>query len=151
MQNAVQLYDAGADQVLPEKLEIAIDMLNRILLKRLVPQREINRILFSGRIHSLGDLSEKDIVNRPSLLDEFPNINISAIRIDQGSIAEGKSIIETDIRKKTGATLLVIRRGSDIIEHPDPAMTLQAGDIAYMMGDIEQLNNVSNLFIKKLE
>ena len=28
------LYKAGADQVLPEKLEIAIDLLNRILVKK---------------------------------------------------------------------------------------------------------------------
>ncbi len=41
--NVEQLYKAGADEVLPEKLEIAIDMLNRILVERHIPQKEINR------------------------------------------------------------------------------------------------------------
>ena len=45
IQNIEQLYKVGADQVLPEKLEIAIDMLNRVLVKRLLPQKEVNRIL----------------------------------------------------------------------------------------------------------
>jgi monovalent cation:H+ antiporter-2, CPA2 family len=45
IQNAEQLYRVGADQVLPEKLEIAIDMFNRVLVKRLVPQNDVNRIL----------------------------------------------------------------------------------------------------------
>ncbi len=45
IQNIEQLYRVGADQVLPEKLEIAIDMFNRVLVKRLVPQNDVNRIL----------------------------------------------------------------------------------------------------------
>ncbi len=43
--NVEQLYKAGADEVLPEKLEIAIDMLNRILVERHMPQKEISRII----------------------------------------------------------------------------------------------------------
>jgi monovalent cation:H+ antiporter-2, CPA2 family len=43
--NIEQLYRVGADQVLPEKLEIAIDMLNRVLIKRLLPQTEVSQIL----------------------------------------------------------------------------------------------------------
>ena len=77
IQNIEMLYKAGADQVLPEKLEIAIDLLNRILVKRLIPQKEVNRILTHIRNTSLGVFSEKDIVNQPSVLDEFPNISIS--------------------------------------------------------------------------
>jgi monovalent cation:H+ antiporter-2, CPA2 family len=45
IQNVEQLYRVGADQVLPEKLEIAIDMFNRVLVKRRVPQNDVNRIL----------------------------------------------------------------------------------------------------------
>jgi CPA2 family monovalent cation:H+ antiporter-2 len=114
------LYKAGADQVLPEKLEIAIDLLNRILVKRLIPQKEVNRILTHIRNTSLGVFSDKDIVNQPSVLDEFPNISIQAIRVDPDSRVEGKSLLDIDLRKKTGVTLLAIRRGSDIIEHPVP-------------------------------
>jgi len=141
-----QLYQVGADQVLPEKLEIAIDLLNRILVKRLVPQREVNRIITHIRNISLGEFTEKDMVNKPSILDEFSNINITAVTAEPGSEVEGKSLIEIDLRKKTGVTLLAIRRGSEVIEHPVPDTVFRSNDIAYLMGNPEQTNFASELF-----
>ncbi|HEX2975536.1 MAG TPA: cation:proton antiporter, partial [Bacteroidales bacterium] len=43
--NIGQLYKLGADQVLPEKLEIAIDLFNRILIRKKVPNKMINKII----------------------------------------------------------------------------------------------------------
>jgi len=43
--NLSLLYKAGADQVLPEKLEIAIDILDRVLVKREIPRDEIDRMI----------------------------------------------------------------------------------------------------------
>jgi len=150
IQNIEQLYKLGADQVLPEKLEIAIDLLNRILVKRLVPQKEVNRILTHIRNINLGVFSEKDIVNQPSILDEFSNITISAIKVEGNSHADGKSLIDIDLRKKTGVTLLAIKRGSDIIEHPVPKTVFQNNDIAYVLGNPEQVNLASELFVRKI-
>lgn len=150
IENVEQLYRIGADQVLPEKLEIAIDLLNRILVKRLIPQKEVNRILTHIRNINLGVFSEKDIVNQPSILDEFSNINISAVRVEPESPVEGKSLIDIDLRKKTGVTLLAIRRGSDIIEHPVPEIVFRSDDIAYLLGNPEQLNFASELLLQKI-
>jgi CPA2 family monovalent cation:H+ antiporter-2 len=49
VQNVDMLYKAGANQVLPEKLEIAFDMMNRILVKKAVPKGEIDSILVNMR------------------------------------------------------------------------------------------------------
>lgn len=140
-----QLYKVGADQVLPEKLEIAIDLLNRILVRRLIPQREVNRIMTHIRSISLGEFSEKDMVNKPSILDEFSNINITAVTVEPDSEVEGKSLIELDLRRKTGVTLLAIRRGTDVIEHPVPDTVFHRDDIAYFLGNPEQINFASEL------
>ena len=149
IRNIEILYKSGADQVVPEKLEIAIDLLNRILAQKLLPQKEINRILTHIRNTSLGEFSQKDIVNKPSILDEFPNINIAAVTVEEGSIAENKSLIETDLRKNTGVTLLAIRRGPEIIEHPVPETIFRNNDIAYLLGNPEQINFASELLLKK--
>ncbi|MFO7621544.1 MAG: monovalent cation:proton antiporter family protein [Bacteroidales bacterium] len=145
IENIEQLYKIGADQVLPEKLEIAIDLLNRILVRRLVPQNEVNRILTHIRNINLGVFSEKDLVNKPSILDEFSNINITAVKVEPDSAAEGRSLIEIDLRKTTGVTVLAIRRGSDVIEHPVPETVLKKNDIAYLLGNPEQINFASEL------
>jgi CPA2 family monovalent cation:H+ antiporter-2 len=55
IQNIEQLYKVGADEVLPEKLEIAIDMFNRILERREVPNAEINRITSHIRHYFTGN------------------------------------------------------------------------------------------------
>jgi len=149
IKNVEQLYKVGADQVLPEKFEIAIDLLNRILIKKLVPQKEVNRILTHMRTTSLGALTEKDLVNKPSILDEFSDINITAVTVEPGSQVVEKSLIEIDLRKKTGVTLLAIRRGSEVIEHPVPETVFLKNDIAYFLGNPEQINFASELLLGK--
>lgn len=147
--NVESLYKLGADQVIPEKLEIAIDMFNRVLVKKMMPQREINRIITRIRNMNLGAFSEKDLVNKPSILDEFSNINITEVKVEANSPAEGKSLLEIDLRKKTGVTILAIRRGTDIIEHPIPETVLQTDDIAYLMGNPEQTSFATSLLVNK--
>jgi CPA2 family monovalent cation:H+ antiporter-2 len=149
--NIEQLYKLGADQVLAEKFEIAIDLLNRVLVKRLIPQKEINRVITHIRSINLGDFHEKDIVNQPSILDEFTNISISAIKVETASAIDGKSIIWSDLRRKTGVTLLAIKRDSEIIEHPEPETVFLSNDIAYLLGNPEQINFASELFLRKIQ
>jgi len=139
----------GADQVIPEKLEIAIDLFNSVLIKRLYPQKEVNQILTHIRTKNLGLFSEKDIINQPSLLDQLPNINIGAITIEQDSVVDGKSLIDLELRKNTGVTLLAVKRGTEIIEHPEPESVLQADDVAYVLGNPEQVNAASDFFNQK--
>jgi monovalent cation:H+ antiporter-2, CPA2 family len=140
------LYDLGADQVFPEKFEIAIDLFNRILIKKLYPQKELNRILNHIRSMSLGEFIEKDSINKPTLLDDLPNMNIYAVKVETGSFIVGKSLIDSQLRNKTGVTLLAVKRGSEIIEHPSPSLVFFENDIAYVMGNPEQLNFAFELF-----
>jgi CPA2 family monovalent cation:H+ antiporter-2 len=146
VENVQQLFEVGADQVFPEKFEIAIDFFNRVLMKRLYPQKKINRMLAQIRSMNLGVFSEKDMVNQPSVIDELPNVNITAITIEPNSFAEEKTLGETDLRKKTGVTLLALKRGDEMIDHPTLKTRFQAGDIAYVLGDPEQVNLASELF-----
>jgi CPA2 family monovalent cation:H+ antiporter-2 len=146
IQNVEELYKLGADQVLPEKLEVAIDLFNRVLVKKLYPQKEVNRILTHIRNLNLGVFSEKDIVNQPTIFDELRNMNISAFKIESNSIVEGKSLSEIQLRSKTGVTLLAIKRGSTIIEHPVPTTFFQANDTVYVLGNPEQTNLAFELF-----
>ena len=150
IQNVEQLYKTGADLVLPEKLEIAIDLFNRVLTRLLIPQKEINRIITRIRNTSLGEFTEKDLVNQPSIIDEFLKFNISAIKVESDSQADGKSPVDIGLRRKTGVTLLAIKRGHEILEHPTPDTVFQSEDIAYVLGDPEQINFAAELLLKKL-
>lgn len=141
-----QFYDMGADQVYPEKFEIAVDFFQRILLKKLYPQKKINRMLAHIRSMNLGELTEKDMVNQPTLFDQMPNVNIAAVSVDKDSPADGKTPGELDLRKTTGVTVLAIKRLEEMIEHPTPKTKFREGDIVYILGNPEQVNLASELF-----
>ena len=147
--NVEQLYKIGADQVLPEKFEIAVDLFNRILISKLYPQKEINRILNHIRSSNLGVYSEKDTVNQLTIFDELPNTNITAIKVDANSQADKRSILDLQLRSKTGVTLLAIRRGQEVIEHPNPSTVFHANDMVYVLGNPEQINLSTELFSKE--
>jgi len=143
--NVEQLYKVGADEVLPEKLEIAIDLMTRIMIRRHIGQKEISRIIEGIRHRSLGNFSRKDLAHRPSVFDEFQNIHISVLNIENGSQADGKSLIGLDLRRVSGVTLLALKRGTEIIEHPPADTVLKGGDIAYIIGDPDQVELASAL------
>lgn len=144
--NVEELYKVGADQVLPEKLEIAINLFDRVLVKRLFPVKEINRMIAQIRTMHLGEFTAKDKSTKPSFFDELSNVNISVITVDEGSEVDGRSIKELDLRRKTGVTVLTIKKGSKIIEHPVPETILEKKDLAYVLGNPEQIILAGEMF-----
>ena len=84
-------------------------------------------------------------------MDQFSNINISAIKVEPSSQAEGMSLIDIDLRRKTGVTLLAIKRGTDIIEHPVPETVFLVTILLMYLGNPEQVNFASELLITKNE
>ena len=66
------LYKAGADQVIPEEFETAIDLYERILKKYLMPRREINTIIAKIRDDNYGIFREKDSNSDYSFMEEIP-------------------------------------------------------------------------------
>ena len=145
IENVGELYKLGADQVYPEKLEIAIDLFNRFLANKLLPQKEINRIITHIRNLSLGEFSGKDSINQPSIIDELPNMNISAIKVETNSKADGHSISEIQLRT-TGVTVLALKRGTEVIDHIENGTNFMSKDIVYVLGNPEQVNLAFEIF-----
>jgi CPA2 family monovalent cation:H+ antiporter-2 len=99
----------------------------------------------------LGVFSERDITNQANIFDEFSKININPITIKNNSKADGKSLIELQLRSKTGVTLVAIKRGAEIIEHPSPKEILHGEDVVYLIGTQEQIELAIQMFSDKLD
>jgi hypothetical protein len=56
------------------------------------------------------------------------------------------SIGELDIRRRTGATIVAIRREENMIVHPVPEEILKGGDQVYVSGNAQQLANFEEWF-----
>ncbi|WP_423128986.1 cation:proton antiporter [Gaoshiqia sp. Z1-71] len=140
-----ELYRNGANQVIPEEFETAINLFDRVLNKRLIPQREINRVVAKIRDHHYGIFrDESDDSNQ--IFKELPNLNIVALKVREGSGLIGKSIREIQFRKVYDITLLAILRKDDLMEHPDPDVSLQESDTVYILGKQEQIAQAFDLF-----
>ncbi len=145
-----ELYRSGADLVIPEEFETAIDIFEKMLQKRLVPQREINRVTAKIRDDHYGTFRDRSD-DSDLLFKELPNVEIMALKVREGSSVIGKTIKEIQFRKVYGVTLVAILRDQELIEHPDVDVCLKESDIAYMLGRPEQLTKAFEIFGKEMK
>ena len=57
-----------------------------------------------------------------------------------------KSIRELEIRTKHGVTVLGVHREGEFLLNPSPDLTLQSGDIAVLLGEVGQMNQLRDRF-----
>jgi CPA2 family monovalent cation:H+ antiporter-2 len=133
------LYEMGADQVIPEEFETAIDLFERILKKLLVPRGEIESAISRIRDDGYGMFRDKAEINTIDLMAEIPNIEIVAIKVSNYQLFIGKSLKEIHLRRHFGLTVVAIKRGEVIHENPSSTFVFEAFDILYLLGKPENI------------
>jgi CPA2 family monovalent cation:H+ antiporter-2 len=141
-----KLYQLGADQVMPEKLEIAIDLFTRVLTHRLFTQSEIRKITNDIRENYYGIFREKDVRNKPSLFDELGHLEVAVITVDENAEVNKLALNDSRLRNKSGITILSIKRENQMIEHPGADTVLCTNDAVYVLGTNEQIAKARELF-----
>jgi CPA2 family monovalent cation:H+ antiporter-2 len=71
------------------------------------------------------------------------------MRVEEGSPMEGKSLVELELRKKHGVTVLAVRRDSQTFPNPDVEMPFLVDDVLYVMGAPEKLAESAKLFSRR--
>lgn len=144
------LYNLGANEVIPEEFETSVEIFSKVLNKYLVPRDEIEKLIGDMRTDSYEmfrniDTGTPDVMNAGL---HFPNVEVSALKIHEDSTVTEKSIADLNLRNDYGVTLLAIRRNDETIPNPSPSKKLQAGDILYVMGEPSQIACVNHLLTK---
>ena len=75
----------------------------------------------------------------------LPDLDISTVRVNEGSPMVDKSIAEIELRKRHGVTVLAIRRGDQLLSNPDATTVLKADDLLILMGTPAKLGSVCEL------
>jgi len=141
-----ELYRLGANQVIPEEFETAIELFRRILMRLLIRKKDIETAIGKIREDHYGIFREEDALQKYSILNELPNIEIIAMEVQQGSPLIRRSLNDIQFRKNYGVTVVAIRRNGEIIEHPSMEEIFQSGDSVYLMGKPEQISATAELF-----
>jgi CPA2 family monovalent cation:H+ antiporter-2 len=77
--------------------------------------------------------------NLPQKCDILMDIDTETYLINVRSHASGRSIKELRIRSTTGATVIAVKRGDEIIPSPELDFVFTPGDILYLIGSKESL------------
>lgn len=146
-----ELYRLGANQVIPEEFETAIDFYERILGKYLLPRMDIERAIARTRADNYGIFRDKSKVRGYSLLKDIPDIEIAAVKVGEKSVFVGKTIAETALRKTCGVTMVAIKHGEVVFPNPEPSTVINANDIAYLLGKPEMIAIATDLLLKEVD
>jgi len=142
------LYKLGANEVVPEEFETSVEILSRVLRNYLVPQDDIEHCI--AEVRSDGYEMLRTMSRRHShavgISGYLSGAELATFRVQQGSQLDGESLREGTIRNRSGASVMVIKRGEEMVPNPDPVWELQSGDIVLLLGSTEQLAAAGKLF-----
>ena len=135
------LYALGADQVIPEEYETSIEIFSRALAEYLVPRDEIERCISELRASGYGMFRSLsgEATTISNLQHELPDFKVHTLRVHPGCPVAGKSLIETQIRKKHHVSILAIRRGGTTIINPGGDDLLLPDDLIIVSGDLDSI------------
>jgi len=142
------LMELGADVVVPEEYETAIEIFALVLAKYLIPTREIEHFIQQVRTDNYSVMRDTSRVTiaQNQLKFQMPDYDIKSFRLDKNSKIIGKKISEIDLRKKYDTTILAINRTNQVFPNPDPSIMFESGDILIVFGSSNNLNSCRDLF-----
>jgi CPA2 family monovalent cation:H+ antiporter-2 len=143
-----ELRSLGADEVIPEEFETSIEIFSRVLHRYSFPRNVILDMVDKIRSSSYTALRSVGVPRR-HLFDKYewlPEIEIDGYRIPESSHLNDKTITELQVRKKTGVTIIAVRRGKEIHANPEPDFKFKQGDFILFTGDRENMNTAVQYF-----
>lgn len=142
------LFDLGADEVIPEEFETSVEIFTRVLAKYLIPHEEIEKLVAEVRADGyqmFRSLSTADI-QQPHLSVTVPEVEIHSLHVCQKAPAAGKALGELDLGKTEGLTLLAVSRSGEVNSRPNRNFVLKENDILFFLGQSSRLNEIYDLF-----
>jgi voltage-gated potassium channel len=147
--DATNMYIVLSARVLNSALTIvsrAVDEASVAKLIRAGANRAISPYAIGG--HRLAHL-----ILSPSVVDFFETalrrgnemLNIEDLAVAPSSAASGKTLERLDVRRATGATVLMVLRGDGSLASPSGETVLTAGDRVLALGTAEQLRELEAL------
>lgn len=135
------LYDLGANQVIPEEFETSIEIFSRVLreygISRNIIYREADQIRHEG--YEMLRLPQPKHIEINDIGEALGAASTETLIIEPEWKACGKTLGELDLRGRTGATVITaIRDGSTEI-NPGPDYKIEAEDIIVLLGSPEQI------------
>ena len=149
MQDMDELVAAGADEIIPEEYQTAKEIFSRVLRRFGAPEPEIAR--FVDQVISEGCALDSPPEGAQKAIDDIKGClgeaQITTVRVQAGSAAEGSTLRDLDLRRQFGLNVLGIRRNGRVISSLDPEQSLRTDDIVIALGTPEKMSQAESQFI----
>jgi len=146
-----ELYQLGADQVIPEEFETSIEIFSRVLHQYHIPgniiANQIQLVRFEGYKMLRGISLDQENLGRVAAL--FAGATVDNIQLQPDSPANGRTLKDLDIRHATGATVIAIVRNGEATTNPGPDYKLQSDDILVLLGAHRDLDQAAGLLTQR--
>lgn len=142
------LLRAGASEVVPQELEASIEMLVRVLRRFLLGSDEIGKIVHQVR-EDAGSIARAAPLARPDAtrIAEFvPGIGVEVLRVAPDSEVAGKDLARVGVRRRTGWSVVAVRREGRNLPVITPETVLHGEDIVVAIGPEVRFADAAALF-----
>lgn len=133
------LQELGADQVIAEEFESAIEIFSRMLKLFNIPDIQINALTQEVRAEGYSELRTEDWECERLEDLNIPDVGIQQVTVPDHSSLKGKMLNQIAIRQNFRINILVIRRREKTIQNPDANEVLLAGDNLVVFGKIKDI------------
>jgi len=136
------LRELGADEVIPEEYETAVEIFIRVLHHYLVPQQDIDRFMTEIRADGYQMLRSqpRSLVSICDMRGCLSDSEMKVIQLEENSPFAGKTIADIGMRKNYGVTILAVRREDEMNPNPSADTLLQAEDVLILFGTAENMS-----------
>ncbi|MEM7355901.1 MAG: cation:proton antiporter [Acidobacteriota bacterium] len=142
-----ELQALGADQVVAEEFETAIEIFTRVLTRFHVPRNIVRvqtRVLRGEGYRMLRAPSLIEGVSE-TLLEALEAGTTDIFRVERASASAGRTLLDLDLRRRTGASVITVVRGEESYPNPAADLVLEAGDSLVLMGSHDQVDKAFQL------
>jgi CPA2 family monovalent cation:H+ antiporter-2 len=138
----------GADEAIPDDFGTSVEIFSRVLRQYHVPDEEINAFITEIRADGYEMLRNQHptATKLSEIKLNLSDVEIGSFRLHPNSPLVGKVLSESQLRKLYGMTVLLIRRGVQVLSNPTPDTQLMANDVLVVVGEKIPLKNAADLF-----
>lgn len=141
------LAKLGANHAIHPELEGGLEMVHHTLLRLGYPLQEVHRYSDAVRQdrYNLSITTDEEHRSLRELLAAFQGIEIVWLTLCENSFLAGKSLADANIRARTGASMVALLRGEQLIANPKSITVFEVGDRVGFIGEKDQLEAVAQL------
>ena len=141
------LYSKGADRVIPEDFETSIEILVHLLKQMDLPDNIVDAQVEAIRSGRYGMLRGKG-TDRAAAEELMAALQRTATRthyLSSNSPVCGKTVAGTDLRARSGVTIIAVVRGQESNTNPSPDFLLKPGDLLVLLGSHAQIDAATSI------